>query len=73
MTQQRIPNSVEVLCDGCFWVTFGQSPSLKCIAIEAFRSCGLEIKIPESAEELVVDVFQDVAIFQGRYSARARY
>ena len=70
ITKICIPDSVRELCDGCFrgcsslrHVTFGSSPSLERIGIEAFgvleegrgksTPCGIvEISIPNSVREL---------------------
>ena len=61
----NIPDSVEEICDECFWrcrnllrVTFGESSLLKRIGKEAFSRSGLiEIHIPSSVTELCADCF----------------
>ena len=63
MVEIHIPDSVEGLCQSCFFgcesllrVTFGESSSLKWIGNDAFRGSGLvEIHIPHSVERLVRD------------------
>ena len=60
-----IPNSVEELCERCFFscqslsrITFGEASSLKLIGKEAFYDGGLcEIQIPDCVEELGDECF----------------
>ena len=66
LTEIRIPDNVEELCDGCFsecWklsrITFGESSSLKRIGtrILPLRNPMKEIHIPDSVEELCDESF----------------
>ena len=60
-----LPDSVEELCDECFYwcddlsrVTFGESSSLRRIGERAFYECRLdEIHIPDHVEELCDECF----------------
>ena len=63
MREIRIPDSVEELCEKCFYecgnlsrVTFGKSSSLNLIGKDAFSGSGVvEIHVPDGIRPLLAD------------------